>query len=470
MTKTVKLNLLNEVEVQITGLTPDDSRYLYEEYGIEVAGAKFMPKVKMGMWDGKIRFFGKTGLTYVRMLDELIPYFEQKGYALDIVDNRKYFEQISFRADEDYFDHLSELKITLRPYQVEMVNKCLEAGSGFLLSCTGSGKTLTCAALGNILADHGYPTIIIVPSGDLVDQTAETFELCGMDYGVYSGDSKKLGRVTVATWQALQYNPSILANFGAVIVDECHTLTGKVIKDLINQHGSHIAFRYGVTGTFPPNPADEFACKASIGSILYELPAWKLIELGYLANLEIQPYEIQDKFDKNMAEFPEYDAERAYVNQSPERMEIVAEQIMENARKHGNTLVLVTSVDQGKMLQALIPDSVFLYGVHLTKARKNIYSRFAVEDNLIVIATVGIASTGISINRIFHLCFVDMWGSFTKVIQAIGRGLRKHGDKDFVFCSDIHSNFKFGKKHFSLRNKYYTDAKYPILKKIKIKL
>jgi superfamily II DNA or RNA helicase len=466
----VTINLLNEVETQITGLTASDSYFLYEHYGIEVEGAKFMPIVKLGRWDGKIRFFGKNGLTYVRMLDELIPFFESKGYGLNIIDNRQYIEPIAYRVDENYFDNLAEIKITLRPYQVEMVNLCLEAGSGFLLSCTGSGKTLTCAALGNVLADHGYPTLIIVPSGDLVEQTAETFELCGMEYGVYSGDSKKLGRVTVATWQALQYNPSILSKFKALIVDECHTLTGKVLKDLINQHGGHIAFRYGVTGTFPPSPADEFACKASIGQILYDLPAWKLIELGYLANLEIQPYEIQDKFDKNMEEFPEYDAERAYVNQAPERMEIIASNVMENAGKYGNTLVLVTSVDQGKLLHSMIPNSIFLYGVHLTKARKNIYSRFADEDDLIVIATVGIASTGISINRIFHLCFIDMWGSFTKVIQAIGRGLRKSGDKDFVYCSDIHSNFKFGKKHFNLRNKYYVEAKYPILKKIKIKL
>jgi superfamily II DNA or RNA helicase len=123
------------------------------------------------------------------------------------------------------------------------------------------------------------------------------------------------------------------------------------------------------------------------------------------------------------------------------------------------------------MLQKLIPNSVFLYGQNKTKERRMVYERFANEDNITVIATMKIASTGISIDRIFFLGLVDINKSFTKVIQAIGRGLRKKGDKNSIFCKDYYSSLKWSKKHFSQdRKKFYVDAKYPVLPVVKIKI
>jgi superfamily II DNA or RNA helicase len=144
-------------------------------------------------------------------------------------------------------------------------------------------------------------------------------------------------------------------------VDECHTLTGQVLKDLINEYGGHIGYRYGVTGTFPPDEVDRFACHASIGQILYSLPAWKLIEEGFLSEIEIQPVEIQDK-KKIGEDFPEFEIERTYLTTSNERLEVIANDLINTTKIHGNTLVLVGDVEQGKMLQKLIPNSVFLYG------------------------------------------------------------------------------------------------------------
>jgi superfamily II DNA or RNA helicase len=54
---------------------------------------------------------------------------------------------------------------------------------------------------------------------------------------------------------------------------------------------------------------------------------------------------------------------------------------------------------------------------------------FEERDDLIVIASSGIASTGISIDRVFCLCLVDAGKSFIKAIQSIGRGLRLAEDK-----------------------------------------
>lgn len=480
--KSIFINIESEYAAQVIGLFDEDHRYLFDKYGIEVENAKFQPKVKLKLWDGIIRFFDGRGRTYTKLLPEIIDFINSRGcYDIKIEDHRAPITFYEGEIDEKFLQDTAEIPILLRPYQVDMVNLALAATSGFLESCTGSGKTLTCAALAKALLQINVSTIIIVPSGDLVEQTAETFELCGLDYGMYYGEVKDIDHsIVVATWQALQYNPEILRQFQGFIVDECHTLTGVVLRDLINKHGAHIAYRYGVTGTFPPGKVDKYACYASIGEILYSLPAWKLIELGYLAKIEIQPVEIADKqmlaeisdqFDAFLPEektFIDYDTERKFLTLHESRNRLIAEDIMKTRDEYGNTLILVGDVEQGKLLQTMIPDSVFLYGKNKTKERRYVYERFANEDGIIIIATMKIASTGISIDRIFFLGLVDVNKSFTKVIQAIGRGLRVAKDKTSIFCKDYFSNLQWSSKHFTQRKGFYVDAKYPVFKKVKL--
>jgi superfamily II DNA or RNA helicase len=89
---------------------------------------------------------------------------------------------------------------------------------------------------------------------------------------------------------------------------------------------------------------------------------------------------------------------------------------------------------------------------------------FKNHDDLVVIATVHIAGTGLSINRIFNLILIDIGKSFIRVIQAIGRGLRKAHDKNYVNITDVCSDFKYSKTHLATRIRYYKDAKYPYKK------
>jgi superfamily II DNA or RNA helicase len=131
---------------------------------------------------------------------------------------------------------------------------------------------------------------------------------------------------------------------------------------------------------------------------------------------------------------------------------------------YGNTLVLVNSIAQGQQLQELIEGSVFLYGGSDKHTRKDNYNQYADKDDVIVIATSGIASTGISIDRIFCLFLIDAGKSFIKCIQSVGRGLRKKGDKNFINVFDVYSKLKFSKKHFKKRKEFYIDAGYPVSK------
>ena len=62
---------------------------------------------------------------------------------------------------------------------------------------------------------------------------------------------------------------------------------------------------------------------------------------------------------------------------------------------------------------------------------------------------------------IFNLVLIEPGKSFVRVIQSIGRGIRKAEDKDFVQIWDITSTCKFAKRHLTHRKKFYKEANYP---------
>jgi superfamily II DNA or RNA helicase len=470
MGKTARITVNDEVYCHISGLNPPDQEFLENKFALMVEGAFFMPAYKIGRWNGKVNFFDKNGKVYHRLLDDITPYLESWNYDIDLVDNRKPIELIDTRIDKDWFINKPgmQLKVELRPYQVDAINACLENTSGFILAATGSGKTWMVAGLADVMAINDKRTIVIVPSDDLVKQTVATFKLGLLDVGIYSGSTKDIyHEVVVATWQSLQNNPAVVRDFHCVIVDEAHGAKAKVVGELINVYAKDIGYRFGFTGTMPTPEIDKVTLKGSIGEVLYSISAAQLMEMGYLAQLEIEPVEIEDDVDE---EFPDYGSEKTFLAKSSERLDFLANLIIVKAEQYGNTLVLVNSIKQGKALQKLIKDSVFLHGADDTDVRAEWYSMFETRDDLIVIATFGIASTGISIDRIFCEIMVDAGKSFIRCIQSIGRGLRKGRDKERVHLVDVHSKLKWSKKHYRERAKYFKQSEYPINKLVKYKL
>ena len=127
----------------------------------------------------------------------------------------------------------------------------------------------------------------------------------------------------------------------------------------------------------------------------------------------------------------------------------------------GNTLVLVDRINAGHALVERLDDAVFVSGGMKVVDRKEEYDDVATSTNKIIVATYGVASTGINIPRIFNLVLIEPGKSFVRVIQSIGRGIRKAEDKDNVQIWDITSSCKFAKRHLGARKKFYKEANYP---------
>ena len=480
-TKTATIKLLDEVNVVVIGLKQEELKFFWEKFGVYAKSYNFHPLYKLRKWDGKIRYFSLTGATYYNLLDEIIPELKKWGYKIKYIDKRKYYDVEIPKIDSSY---LADWDITLAPHQVDAVNSIAEQGNGMIIAGTGSGKTFITAVLCDLYERIcKFKVCVIVPTVDLVHQTADELRSVDLSVGIYCGDSKSLEEgIIVSTWQTLQHYPKVMSQFQVVIVDECHGVTGKVLQDILNSSGAHIPVRIGLTGTLPKEPSDRMAVRICLGTVKYLIEAKELIEKGWLAGLKIKmfclvenltdkwmkfqqehPEEAKGKTEKDFIEsfLPDYDAETSYLRKQKIRTTFIAD-FVENIRSQekGNTFILVKSVPYGKTLAKMIEGAIFVYGKDKNAVRKQIYSLFDNNDNVVVISTFALASTGLNIKRIFNLVFVDSGKSFTKIIQAIGRGLRKAKDKDSVNVYDFYSNLKYSNRHASTRRSYYKEQSY----------
>jgi superfamily II DNA or RNA helicase len=491
------LRILDEVNCVFVGLHPDHLGYLSEEYAVFAANYYFNPKFKLGRWDGKIRYFYKTGMTFVNLLDDIIPRVIKLGYKLKVEDMRTIARVRPPDIDENFFSNIIDPRTNepwkMRDYQLELVNTMLEAGNGVAIAGTGAGKTSMCAALALAYERNcDFRSLIVVPDKNLTDQTRSQYAFFGLDVGEYSGTNKDLTHMhIVSTWQSLQNRPELVQDFQMIIVDECHGLKGNVLTKLLNEYGKLIPYRFGVTGTLPKEESDKMAVIIAVGSVKYNIPAHKLIADGHLAELQIdvlqtevdlrpqyQNYLDEKDFGDTLGKprtyiqfadsyFPDWPAEKRYLQQEEKRLEWITSYLEKKKdEKLGNTLVLVDGVSFGKKLASMVDGAVFLYGKDSMKERKKVYEAFKTEDNLIIIATIQIASTGLDIPRIFNMVCIDMGKSFIRVIQSIGRSLRKADDKDKAHFTDICANLKYSKRHIRERIKYYKEARYPYTKKV----
>jgi superfamily II DNA or RNA helicase len=436
-----------------------------------------MPAYKLGRWDGTKTFFGIGGTGYLAHLDTILPIIEDSGYDIEIEDLRSH-QTLAFNPiDENYWANKGKTwpaghpeagkPIVLRDYQYDVVNLFLKNPQSLQEVATGAGKTITTATLSHLCEVYGR-TMVIVPNKSLVVQTEEDYKNLGLDVGVYFGDRKELNRThTICTWQSLNVlekkshddDTLSLAEFCegvvAIIIDEVHQAKADVLMRLATQNFRNCAIRWGLTGTIPKEKWEFQSLLASIGPVINQVSAYDLQQKDVLAQLDIQILQTND-----VQVFRTYQEEYTWLVTDDKRIEWIADKI-NNISKSGNTLVLVNRIDTGNKLLKNLNDAVFISGAVKLDDRKEEYDEIKTSDGKIIVATYGVAAVGINIPRIFNLVLLEPGKSFVRVIQSIGRGIRKAEDKDFVQIWDITSSCKYAKRHLTERKKYYKEAKYP---------
>ena len=474
---TCKLIIKDEVNIRVEGLAAETRRKIVNKLKFDLPYARHMPAYKLGRWDGTKTYFGIGGNGYLAHLDVILPIVEDSGYDILIEDLRK-TQNFSFeKVNENYWADQGKTwpkghpnagaPIILRDYQFDVVNKFLENPQALQEVATGAGKTITTATLSHLCEPYGR-TMVIVPNKSLVVQTEEDYKNLGLDVGVYFGDRKELNRThTICTWQSLNvldkksYDNDTLslaefcAGVCAIIVDEVHQAKAEVLTKLLTQNFNHCAIRWGLTGTVPKEQWEFQGILASIGPVINQVSAHDLQEKGVLAQLNINILQTNE-----IEVFRSFAEEYTFLVTDDSRLTWMANKI-KDLSLNGNTLVLINRIDTGKKLIERIPEAVFVSGGMKLDDRKEEYDEIKTSDGKIIVATYGVAAVGINIPRIFNLVLLEPGKSFVRVIQSIGRGIRKAEDKDHVMIWDITSACKYSKRHLTERKKYYKDAKYP---------
>lgn len=475
--KPCKIIIKDEVNCKIEGLELSERKTLMKMFEYEVPGARYLPAVKLGRWNGKVSYFSLGGSSYINLLEKIIPVIDNAGYDIQLNDLREKTHTFEFtQVSENTFAHKTWPKkhpqegqpILLRDYQVEIVNNFLENPQSIQEVATGAGKTIMTAALSHSVEKYGR-SVVIVPNKSLVVQTEADYINLGLDVGVYFGDRKELGKThTICTWQSLnnliknkeeievsEKLGDFMRDVVCIMIDEVHQAKADVLKTILTSTFSHVPIRWGLTGTIPKELFASQSLFVSIGPVISKLAASELQDRGVLANCHVNIVQLQDH-----VEFTNYQSELKHLLEDKIRLDTLAQLIL-NIKETGNTLVLVDRVNAGKELIDRLPGAVFVSGETKLTERKEEYDEFATSDDKVAVATYGVAAVGINIPRIFNLVLVEPGKSFVRVIQSIGRGIRKAEDKDFVQIWDLTSSCKFAKRHLTKRKEFYREANYP---------
>jgi len=470
----------------------DELQEIREHFSVKNEGAKFMRKYGRFL-PPRTYAITPTGRFEPCMVDEIQNYIRANQITGGQIFNRELFEEVSparhsWHQQLDFKNTIQQLKIPLRDYQEDIVKKCLFRGRGTVILATAGGKTLTSASLltqiYNIYMSpynkQTFKCLFIVPDRGLVEQTSSDFNEYCVPFSVskWTGDDELNlnSNVIVANLGILQSKNSNLdwiQDIDVLFVDEVHKIRrGNEINKLFKKVKT--PFRFGLTGTMPEDPLDQWNIFGKIGPVLYEKNSYELREGKFITGAQIQIINLQHK-KANTFLSTGTGATDAY----REELDILIKSEFRNntistiaGGVKNNSLVMVDFIEHGEILFDLIkkqhPDKqvFFIRGEVEIAEREAVKQLMEHHDNVIVIAISKIFSTGINIKNLHYIIFACGGKAKVKIVQSIGRGLRLHKDKNQLIIFDIADNYKYSAAHLEKRISLYEKEKIKYFTKI----
>ena len=453
----MQLSKVNEVYLKLE-VDPSLSKELANYFTFEVPGARFMPKYRNRIWDGKIRLFSEqTGKIYVGLLPYIKQYCEKNNISINIDKGVEDDRDIVRESVRDFIISLRPKskgkELEIRDYQIDAVHHALRNHRCLLLSPTASGKSLIIYSLiryYNLLLKN-KKILILVPTTSLVEQMYSDF----LDYGwkdeyvhrIYSGHERTTDKpVIVSTWQSLYKMPgSYFKDFGCVIGDEAHLFKAKSLTSILTKL-VNCKYRFGLTGTLDGTQTHRLILEGLFGSVNKVTSTKELMDKNTLANLDIKCI-ILKHTQENGKELKgaSYAEEIDYLVHNNIRNNFICNLC---DTLSGNTLVLFQLVEKhGMVLHSMMKDFdrkvFFVYGGTDTQTREDIRAITEKEKNAIIIASYGTFSTGINIKNLHNIVFSSPSKSRIRVLQSIGRGLRTSESKTKTTLYDISDDVSY---------------------------
>ena len=471
------ISKVNEVYLKIQ-TEPHIDYELRDRFTFEVPNKKFMPQYRNKYWDGYVHLYNlKTKRIYVGLLDKIIAFCENSGYTYQFENNKyyglpfEYNEMVSKEGVKDYIKSITKFKA--RDYQIDAVYDALKYNRKLLISPTASGKSLMIYSLVRYFVERNQKILLVVPTTSLVEQMYKDFEDYGWDpknhcHRIYAGRERtNVNEVTITTWQSV-YNldRGFFEDYDVVIGDEAHLLKSKSLVNIMDKL-HHAKYRYGFTGTLDGTQTHKWVLEGLFGPSYKVTQTKRLMEEGYLSNLDIQCIVLKYK-PKN---FQTYEDEIQFLISHERRNNFIRNLALD---LKGNTLILYSRVEtHGEVLYNLINNKVdngrkvfFIHGGVDAENRESVREITEEETNAIVVASYGTFSTGINIKNLHNLIFASPSKSRIRNLQSIGRVLRKGNSKTKAKLYDIaddlttSSGKNYTLNHFIERVKIYVQEQF----------
>lgn len=481
----IKIENLNESYIRVFS-DPDVEQELSQFFTFEVPGARFTPKFKAKLWDGKLRLYNlQTKTLYKGLLKYVEKYAQDNQIEIDssIGESTSKLERRDLDGYVEWLNlHGRGSPIEARDYQLDAIHRAINDERRLLLSPTASGKSLIIYVLLRYHIEHKRKCIVIVPTTSLVEQLVSDFRDYSSANGwsvdkncqmLYSGFSKVFERnCLVTTWQSIYKQPqSWFDQFDVAFGDEAHLFKATSLTSVMSKMVD-VKYRIGTTGTIDNNKVHSLVLEGIFGPIYKVITTRQLMDTQQVTELNITCLLLKyDDACRQMMRNAQYQDEMKFIVSYEPRNRFIRNLAVSSK---GNTLVLFQMVEKhGRVLYEMIREKVaesrkvfFIYGGTDTEDREQARKLTELESDAIIIASYGVFSTGINIPSIENVIFASPSKSKIRNLQSIGRGLRLKDGKTSCNLYDIADDLSWKSKknhtlnHMVERLKIYTSEEF----------
>lgn len=499
--KTLYILKPNETYLRIFG-EPTVLASLTEFFSFYVPGFRFMRAFKLKLWDGKIRLFDRrTSQIYAGLLPHIKEFAKLHQYAIEYPDgDLDIEEEFSVQEAKDFADLLKlhvkrdEAFLPIEPhdYQLAAFRHAVQSKRTLLLSPTASGKSLILYLIIRYYQQFIKGKIlIIVPTTSLVSQLftdfgeysyADTWDVRDNVHMIFEGKEKRAEQqIYISTWQSIyKLGVDYFNQFQVVCGDEAHGFKANSLASILTKC-IFAEYRFGTTGTLDGTKTHKLVLEGLFGKVHQVITTKKLQDDGTIAEMLISCLMLHypEEICKLVAK-AKYVDEIKFLVEHKQRNKFIRNLALS---LKGNTLVLFQLVKRhGKPLYDDILSNAadsrkifFVFGGTETDDREEIRRITENETDAIIVASYGTFSTGINIRNLHNVVFASPSKSRIRILQSLGRGLRKSDTKSKLNLFDISDNLQYKSaknhtlKHFIKRMEIYNSEKFS-WKLFKVKL
>jgi superfamily II DNA or RNA helicase len=355
------------------------------------------------------------------------------------------------------------------PATDESVGERQPAPRGVLELPTGSGKTVIGI---EAIERLGVPTLVVVPTIDLLDQWREELQReFDVPVGQFGGGEQRGEALTVATYDSAYLRADDVGDrFGLLVFDEVHHLGGEGYRDIGRLFAAPA--RLGLTATFERPDGAHTVIEDLVGPVVYRLTADDLAG-DHLADYDLKRIEValtpeeREGYEREQGTFTDYLAQsNIQLRSGSDYQELVkrsgtdprareallakqrAREIMMNADRKVEELASILDRHRDDRVIVFTAHTDLVYrlserflvpaitGETVADERREILDRFR-DGRYSTVVTANVLNEGIDVPDANVAVVLSGSGSEREFTQRLGRVLRPKRDGDGDSDGDV---------------------------------